>query len=269
MFISPQRRKDAEKIELIIKSMALFTGTNLVELDSSESTNNYALNLLRKKQPFEGTIVRTFCQTLGRGQRQKQWESEDFSNLTFSLIYYPVFLSVSKQFQLSKAIALGVADFVKSTAKIEDVKIKWPNDIYVGNKKIAGILIENTVSGNKISSAVIGIGLNVNQTTFRQEIPNPVSLKMIAGKELDLENCFQKLCVSLEARYMQLKAGKENVINEHYHKALYGLNEEREFIIDNKNMIAEIIGVDDLGRLKLEANGIVTAYDIHHVVFKI
>jgi BirA family biotin operon repressor/biotin-[acetyl-CoA-carboxylase] ligase len=249
--------------------MALFTGTNLVELDSAESTNNYALNLLRKKNLFEGTVVRTFRQTIGRGQRQKQWESEDFRNLTFSIIYYPVFLSVSKQFQLSKAIALGVVDFVKSVAKTEDVKIKWPNDIYVDDKKIAGILIENAVSGNKISSAVIGIGLNVNQTTFSRKIPNPVSLKIIAGKELDLENCFQELCVSLEARYMQLKAGKGNMINEHYHKALYGLNEQREFVIENNNIAAEIVGVDDIGRLKLKADGIVTAYDLHHIVFKI
>lgn len=249
--------------------MALFTGTNLIELDSAESTNNYALNLLREKQPFEGTVVRTFRQTLGRGQRQKHWESADFSNLTFSTIYYPVFLSVNRQFQLSKAIALGVADFLKSIVQAENVKIKWPNDIYIDDKKIAGILIENAISGNKISSAVIGIGLNVNQTTFSQEIPNPVSLKMITGNELDLESCFQRLCTSVEARYMQLKGGKDNVINEQYHNSLFGLNEEREFLIDNKKTIAEIVGVDDLGKLNLKENGTVTAYDLHHIVFSI
>ncbi|MGE0635588.1 MAG: biotin--[acetyl-CoA-carboxylase] ligase [Bacteroidia bacterium] len=249
--------------------MALFTGTNVVDLDSAESTNNYALNLLREKQPFEGTVVRTFCQTLGRGQREKHWESADFSNLTFSIIFYPVFLSVNRQFQLSKAIALGASDFVKSVVKTENVKIKWPNDIYVGDKKIAGILIENAVSGNKISSAVIGIGLNVNQTTFSAEIHNPISLQMIIGKELNLEKCFQELCVSLEARYMQLKAGKENMINEHYHKALFGLNEQREFIIDSKIAIAEIVGVDELGRLKLNEGGNIDSYDLHHVIYKI
>jgi BirA family biotin operon repressor/biotin-[acetyl-CoA-carboxylase] ligase len=249
--------------------MALFTGTNVIDLESTDSTNNYALKLLREKQPFEGTVVRTFRQTLGRGQRQKQWESEDFANLTFSIIFYPVFLSVSRQFQLSKAIALGVSDFVKNVVKTENVKIKWPNDIYVGDKKIAGILIENSVSGNKISSAVIGIGLNVNQEKFSAEIQNPVSLKIITEKELDLEKCFQELCVAVEARYMQLKAGKENVINEQYHKALYGLNEQREFIIDNKNTIAEIVGVDDLGRLKLNEGGNITAHDLHHVIYKI
>lgn len=249
--------------------MALFTGTNVIDLESADSTNNYALKLLREKQPFEGTVVRTFRQTLGRGQRQKQWESKDFSNLTFSIMYYPVFLSVSRQFQLSKAIALGVVDFVKSIAKTENVKIKWPNDIYVGDKKIAGILIENSVSGNKISSAVIGIGLNVNQTKFSAEIPNPVSLKMITGEELDLKKCFEDLCVFLEARYMQLKAGKENVINEQYHKALYGLNEQRKFVIDTKNTIAEIVGVDELGRLRLKEGETITAHDLHHVVYKI
>jgi BirA family biotin operon repressor/biotin-[acetyl-CoA-carboxylase] ligase len=249
--------------------MALFTGTNVIDLESTDSTNNYALKLLREKQPFEGTVVRTFRQTLGRGQRQKQWESEDFANLTFSIIFYPVFLSVSRQFQLSKAIALGVSDFVKNVVKTENVKIKWPNDIYVGDKKIAGILIENSVSGNKISSAVIGIGLNVNQEKFSAEIQNPVSLKIITEKELDLEKGFQELCVALEVRYMQLKAGKENVINEQYHNGLYGLNEQREFIIDNKNTIAEIVGVDDLGRLKLNEGGNITAHDLHHIIYKI
>ncbi len=249
--------------------MALFTGTNLIDLDSADSTNNYALNLLKEKQPFEGTVVRTFRQSLGRGQRQKQWDSEDFSNLTFSIIYYPVFLSVNKQFQLSKAIALGVTDFVKSIVKKEPVKVKWPNDIYVGDKKIAGILIENSVSGTKISSAVIGIGLNINQTIFSPEIPNAVSLKMITGKDMDLESCFQQLCVSLEVRYMQLKAGNEKLIDELYHNTLFGLNEEREFMIGNKHIFAKIIGVDDLGRLKLNEGLFVNAYDLHHVVFRI
>ncbi|MCG3166469.1 MAG: Bifunctional ligase/repressor BirA [Bacteroidia bacterium] len=250
--------------------MALFTGTVVIDLEETDSTNNYALNLLREKQPFEGTVVRTFRQTLGRGQRNKHWESEDFSNLTFSIIFYPAFLSVSRQFQLSKAIALGVADFVKTILKTENVKIKWPNDIYVGDKKIAGMLIENTVNGNKISSSVAGIGLNVNQEKFSPDIPNPVSLKMMVGNNLDLENCFQQLCVALETRYMQLKTGKENLIDEQYHKTLYGLNEQREFIIENKNVNAQIIGVDELGRLKLYKNGgSINVYDLNQVIFKI
>ncbi len=249
--------------------MALFTGINLVELESTDSTNNYALKLLREKQPFEGTAVRTFRQTVGRGQRQKQWESEDLSNLTFSVIYYPVFLSVTRQFQLSKAVALGVADFVKSIVKSEKVKIKWPNDIYVGDKKVAGILIENSVSQNKISSSVIGIGLNVNQTSFSAEIPNPVSLKTITGKELDLEKCFMELCVSLEVRYMQLKGGKEKLIDDDYHSALYRLNEKREFIIENKNAISEIVGVNDEGKLKLKTGSVVIECDLHQVIYKI
>ncbi len=249
--------------------MALFTGTTLIDLESTESTNNYALKLLREKQPFEGTVVRTFSQSLGRGQRQKQWESEDFSNLTFSLIYYPVFLSVNRQFQLSKAVALGLADFVKSIVKTQNVKIKWPNDIYVGSKKIAGILIENSVSGTHLTSSVIGIGLNVNQEKFSAEIPNPVSLKMLAGKKLDLENCFSELCLSLEMRYMQLKAGKQNVIDDNYHSVLFGLNEKREFIIDNKTVITEILGVADDGKLKLKTDSGIGEYDLHQVVYKI
>lgn len=248
--------------------MALFTGTNIVELDNADSTNNYALNLLREKQPFEGTVVRTFRQASGRGQRQKQWESQDFSNLTFSVIYYPVFLSVDRQFQLSKVIALGVADFVKSIVKTEPVKIKWPNDVYIADKKVAGILIENSVNSNKISSSVIGIGLNVNQSTFSSGIPNAVSLKMLEGKSFDLEKCFEELCVSLEARYMQLKAGKEQLIDYNYHASLYGLNENREFLIDGQCTFAEIAGITQQGKLKLKTLIGESEYDLQQVIYK-
>jgi len=148
------------------------------------------------------------------------------------------------------------------------VKIKWPNDVYIGNKKIAGILIENSVNSNKISSSVIGIGLNVNQTIFSPEIPNPVSLKMVTGNELNLEKCFQELCVSLEVRYMQLKTGKEQLINDNYHSSLYGLNETREFVIDNKNKLAEIIGTNQQGKLKLKTGSVVTEHDLHQLVYK-
>jgi len=249
--------------------MALFTGTTVIDLERTDSTNNYALKLLRDKQPFEGTAVRTFSQTLGRGQRHKVWESADFSNLTFSVIYYPVFLSVGKQFQLSKAVALGVADFVKNIVKTEPVKIKWPNDIYVGNKKIAGILIENSVSGTKLSSAVIGIGLNVNQEKFSAELPNPVSLKMITGEDSDLKKLFDELCVALEVRYMQLKAGKEKLISDEYHSMLFGLNKDRGFLLNNEPVVAEIIGVNETGKLKLKIGLSVNEYDLHQVVYKI
>lgn len=247
--------------------MALFTGSNLIDLDEIDSTNNYALNLLKEKQPFEGTVVRTFRQTVGRGQRLKHWESEDFSNLTFSIIYYPAFLSVSDQFQLSKTVTLGVADFIHSVLKDENVKIKWPNDIYIGYKKAAGILIENTVSLGRLSSSVIGIGININQEKFSEEIPNPVSLKMLKGEELDLNKCFDELCSTIEARYMQLKLGRQNEIDQHYHQSLYLLNRPATFLIKGKEQQAEIIGVDDIGRLKLKtASGIIEC-GLHEVTY--
>jgi len=247
--------------------MSLFTGKKIIDLKEANSTNNYALNLLKEEKLFEGTVVRTFRQKQGRGQRHKHWESEDFCNLTFSVIFYPVFLSVSRQFQLSKAISLGVADFVKSRIRNEIVKIKWPNDIYIGDKKVAGILIENIVSSDKISSSVVGIGLNVNQTKFSADIPNPVSLKMVAGNNLDLEKCFEELCDSVEARYLQLKAENQKLIDDNYHSALYRLNEKREFIIDNKHTFAEITGVNVEGKLKLKTASKLVECGFHEIQF--
>lgn len=249
--------------------MSLFTGTNLIDLEDCESTNNYARQLLREKQPFEGTVVRTFRQRFGRGQRGKYWESADFCNLTFSLIYYPVFLSAERQFSLSKAVSLGVADFVKTIIENEKVSIKWPNDIYVNYRKIAGILIENTVSGNQISSSVIGIGLNVNQTQFSPEIPNPVSLKMLKEIDFELETSFRQLCDALEMRYLQLKWGNKKIIDEDYHSSLFGLNERGEFIVEGKNISAEIIGVNEEGKLKLRLDDKIEEYDMNHIVCKI
>lgn len=247
--------------------MTLFTGNNLIDLRETDSTNNYALNLLKEKQPFEGTVIRTFRQTVGRGQRYKHWESADFSNLTFSIIYYPVFLSVNRQFQLSKVVALGVADFVKKIINYGGIKIKWPNDIYIEEKKVAGILIENAVNSNKIISSVIGIGLNVNQIVFSADIPNPISLKIAAEKDFDLESCFRELCSTVEARYLQLKSGKDELINNDYHNLLFGLAEKRKFILNGNSETAQIDGVNEEGKLKLKTASSIVECGLNEVQY--
>lgn len=143
---------------------AVFTGKNLIQLNQTDSTNIHLTQLAQDNNLPEGTVVNAAFQTHGKGQRNNSWEAEKGMNITFSVLYKPHFLPLSKHFLLSKAISLGVFDYLNCICA--EVKVKWPNDIYVGNKKIAGILIENSIKGNNIYQSVIGIGININQSNF-------------------------------------------------------------------------------------------------------
>ncbi len=165
------------------------------------------MQLLQEKDLQEGTVVITREQAEGRGQRGNKWISEAGMNLTFTIVLYPHFLEPAKQFGLSQAVSLGISDHLEKTLKGLKPRIKWPNDIYVNGGKISGILIENVLSGNKISFSLIGIGLNVNQTVFGEGVPNACSMRTLSGLEFDLEDCLSSLCACLERRYLQLKAG--------------------------------------------------------------
>ena len=155
----------------------LFVGKVLVELPRLTSTNLYAQELLSKSKPSEGTVISTSDQYAGRGQIGSGWESEAHKNITLTFIFYPAFLPIRQQFQLTQAISLGVKDCIEHFVP-KNVKIKWPNDIYINDKKTCGILIQNTLSGAQISSSIIGIGININQTHFQTNPPNPTSFKL-------------------------------------------------------------------------------------------
>ena len=164
----------------------LFIGQNSINLKSIDSTNSYASELLRQNAPLEGTMIYTFDQHNGRGQRGNTWYSQPNKNATLSYILYPTFLQIEKQFLLNKITCLAVADLMAEiighskglTQKDKAVQIKWPNDIYVGNKKISGILIENTLRETSIRSSIVGIGININQTDFTDAI-NATSLALL------------------------------------------------------------------------------------------
>src|SRR5687768_10725094 len=132
----------------------LFIGSTTIELASVDSTNNFAKDLLRSEKPLEGTLIFAHEQSQGRGQKGNSWISEKDKNLTLSIILYPHFLEAEKQFFLNMAISLAVKDFCESFLD-KEIKIKWPNDIYHHNQKLGGILIENTISGNKIASSIV------------------------------------------------------------------------------------------------------------------
>lgn len=163
----------------------LFIGEKQVNLTEVNSTNAFMKQLVQNSDnKTEGLVVNTINQTSGRGQQGNRWESEKGKNLTFSVYLRPNTL-IQNQFIISKVVSLGIIDFLLDMG-LTNAEIKWPNDIYCGKHKIAGILIENTVKGNKVCSSVVGIGLNVNQINFNSG-NNPTSVTKELGVEQNLD----------------------------------------------------------------------------------
>jgi len=231
----------------------IFIGKVFIELPVIDSTNLYASDLLRlETPPLPGTAVFSSGQFEGRGQRGNNWYSEKGKNIALSIILYPKHISLSQQFYLSMAIALGVCRFIQSELNDCDVKIKWPNDLFADGKKIGGILIENTISGNSLQSSVVGIGLNINQTHF-PDLPLATSLKLLSGKDFDLYDAVQKLCSYLEATYFLLQPDKLADLKRQYLQNLYRFGEICRFRKSMENLFfyARITGVSENGLLLL------------------
>lgn len=228
----------------------------IIEFEELESTNGYCGGLdLGSVEDF--TTVWAHRQTAGRGQRGNRWESEGAKNLTFSVVLHPVFLPARRQYELTKALALGVSDWVMDEADSKRVEIKWPNDIYAEGKKICGILVENKI-GERYETAVCGIGVNINQTEFGEGAPNATSLQLLTGREYELRGMLERLLESLRKRYEQLaKTGQQaegNPIDEEYMKRMMYLGEESRYVYRGETISATITGVSQWGHLQLTTN---------------
>ena len=221
---------------------------NIVRFDSLESTNKYCEALdLAEVEDF--TCYWALEQTAGIGQRGNHWEAAPDQNLTFSLVLHPTFLPADQQFKLTEALSLALVDFLSPFTFHLSPFIKWPNDIYVGGKKICGTLVSTRLVGNNIASAVCGIGLNVNQTVFPDWVPNPTSLALLTGMEYELETLLRQLLCCIEKRYNQLKSG--NNPEPEYLVHLLNLGSRAHYIYNEKEIVATITGVDPHGRLLL------------------
>lgn len=246
--------------------MAETIGNTILSVVKVDSTNNYASEFLVKKDCKEGSVVSASEQLNGRGQLKNQWESEPLKNILISIVFYPEFLPVSKQFILSKVIALGVFDLI--SLYVENVSIKWPNDIYVGAKKIAGILIENSIMGNVIGSSIAGIGLNVNQKEFLSDAPNPVSLTQLSGKEYDLDQLLTIMLDAIDKWYLLLKTGKIDIINKKYTERLYQINKKAHYRDFEGVFKGVITGVNEIGQLQIKPlPGKIRTYHFKEVAF--
>lgn len=246
--------------------MAELIGNTLIKLSSVDSTNNYATAHMTNNNWNEGTVVLAEEQYAGRGQVKNKWESEAGANLLFSIVLYPDFLAAHSQFLLSKVVALGIVDTLN--AFLTDVKIKWPNDIYVGSNKIAGILVENSIMGNTLFSSVVGIGLNVNQLVFVGDAPNPISIRLLSGRETNLDALRDQLFESIERWYSILKSGDFAMIDEHYLNELYRLNYSAYYKDKDGIYSGTLIGVNESGQLLIrDEKGAVRCYHFKEVEF--
>ncbi len=226
----------------------LFHKRAIIRLESVDSTNNYAANLVRLSLPPEGTVITAQEQTTGRGQRGTVWESSSGENLLCSIILYPTYLNHNNHFYLIKAVALALRDLAEEQTE-QEVYIKWPNDIIVDNKKIAGILMEATWSEQTMQSAIIGVGFNINQTQFENN--KATSIKLCTKHNADVEQCLEAYLVILEKYLLKLMSGQYSEISRMYRESLFRLGQVSRFLYKGTLINAMITGVDENGQLRL------------------
>lgn len=245
----------------------LFIGKVLMHFSVIGSTNAYAIDLAAKSNPLEGTIVIADYQSQGRGQLGSHWASTTGLNLTFSLILKPRFLSVNDQFMLSKAVALGIVDGISGLLK-NSIYVKWPNDIFVDGEKIAGVLIQNSINSRSIQYSTVGIGLNVNETDFSENLTNATSLKKLTGLSFDRSEILEKICKGIESRYLQLKSGQVDQINELYLQHLYLFMEDAVYQNQQGDFFeGKITGIDQSGKLIVDTQQGIQHFGLKEIIY--
>jgi BirA family biotin operon repressor/biotin-[acetyl-CoA-carboxylase] ligase len=231
-------------------------GLPFIELQSVDSTNNYARQQIHAGLAQHGMVIFANEQTEGRGQRGKTWTSEKGVNIILSLLVRPGALQPTHQFQLSACVAIAVQEFFMKYAG-ENTKIKWPNDLYWQDRKAGGVLIENIVrsresGGGSWDWAIVGIGININETNFADDLPNPFSLKQITGKSFNTVELAKELCNVLDKRFTELiEDGFENIYNL-YLTHLYKRKEIVTLKKGNNVFDATIHGVSPTGKLVIQ-----------------
>ena len=218
-------------------------------IQETASTNELLWKMLRENTLSEGFVVRADFQTAGKGQIGNSWESESGKNLLFSLALFPQKVRPDQQFLISQLVSVSIKKALDEY--VDDVTVKWPNDIYWKDKKVAGILIENSLQGRQIKFAVVGIGLNVNQVEFVSSAPNPVSLRQITGKRIARNPLLKKICQNIIDLYHHLDVEK---LQLEYADMLFRKDGLHTYKADGVLFQAKIFAVHPDGRLELETS---------------
>jgi len=224
--------------------------------------------MIARHDPAEGTIIVTDNQTAGRGQRGNHWESRPGQNLTCSLLLKPTFLRATDQFWLNMAVSVGLTDALLPLVG-DIIRIKWPNDIYAGDRKLGGILIENTLHSYTLAWSVVGMGLNVNQTEFDYSAATSLQHLATLPNGYDLAGLLRQVCERIEQRYLQLRSGQREGMKTDYLKLLYRYQQEHIFLSDGDRIFrGTIVGIDETGRLAIDEAGQVRHFGFKEIVFK-
>ena len=237
----------------------------IYRITETTSTNDDA----KRPEYRHGDIVWAERQTAGRGQRGHSWTSPEGENLTFTLVLEPVFLPVGEQFLLSEAVTLALTDTFAAFGI--DARIKWTNDIYVGDKKLVGILIEHIYSGPTLARTIAGIGINVNQRAFDPALPNPVSMAVATGRTFDRREVLESFHACCMGRYDQLVRGEKAALQEEYRKHMYRLGETHPYRRPDGTLVEAVLeGVRPSGELILRhADGTRREYLFREIEFVI
>lgn len=243
----------------------LFLGKKVLFLSQCHSTNEELLSLARKSNEPEGLVVYTDHQKKGRGQRGNAWLDEPGKNILMSVLLRPGFLIPSKQYLLNLIAGLAALDVLREVINSQTISLKWPNDIYIDEKKVGGILIESAFKGTILEYAVLGIGININQGGFN--LLNATSVFLETGIHLDRLDVMDDFLHYLEKWFLKLKNGKEELILEAYHNNLLWKDELHSFIVDGREQKGMISGIDQNGKLKLEIDFEVRLFNIKEIEF--
>jgi BirA family biotin operon repressor/biotin-[acetyl-CoA-carboxylase] ligase len=224
-----------------------------------DSTNTTAKNCFDENKAREGSIIYCSKQQKGKGRGSNAWYSRENESLCFSVILEPAFLEASNYYQLHKLTCISLIESIESYIPEKKLQIKWPNDIYFDNKKLGGILISNNIKGSTISLSIIGVGLNINQEKFPEELINPISLKEICGKKYSTDKILKKIGTQFFSNYSKFSKDL-NSFDSAYQQRLYKLGEKSRFIINNKECTAVVRGVNEEGKILLEHAAKIKAY---------
>lgn len=242
----------------------VISGFEVWEYEELSSTNTQAEQLIPEELKDKRVIL-TYRQNSGRGQALNRWESEPGKNISMTVVLRPEAYEASRQFAVSMVCALGVCDFIGHYVK--GTSVKWPNDVYVGDRKICGILIEHAIAGRFIGRSLCGIGVNINQAIFCSDAPNPVSLFQLTGMQMDLEKALAELLVCIDQRYRQVK--DYDVLEKDFLSNLYRRQGVYKWEDAAGEFEASIEQVDEYGRLVLrDIKGEKRVYGFKEVVYK-
>jgi len=239
----------------------------IIRIPETTSTSQYLRDCLQKQPLPEGSVVVAAHQTAGRGQMGNSWESDPGKNLLFSTFLSPEVIPANRQFIISQIAALSVQEVLSQY--VDDITIKWPNDIYWKEKKICGMLIENDLTGYWIYRSVLGIGINVNQEVFRSDAPNPVSLKQITGQTYHPDEILDQFLQRFYRYYLELLQEKEEEIRSNYMQHLFRGTGYHPFREGDHLFEARIHCIEPTGHLILEDfSGVQTRYAFKEVSFE-